>query len=196
MALTMSSSQSLGAGRFGINAVVITMSIVASDFAEFGKLGVAEFFGLNRSIAAGSRAILLFFFKIQIDKFGAHRFDLFGHFRTHVKCIGDSTKRNRRTNCGQSGNTGANNENACWRHFTGSSDLTGEETTKIVTRFDYSAITGNVRHGGQSVHFLGTGNTCTISIAMTFEPAALAASMPSSLPAGLKNEISVLPLAR
>jgi twitching motility protein PilT len=36
----------------------------------------------------------------------------------------------------------------------------------------------------------------TISMAMTFAPLALAASMPSSFPAGLKKEISVLPFLR
>ena len=131
---------------------------VASDLAEFGELGVAEFFGLNRSIPTGGRAVLLFFLEIEIDKLSAHGFDLLGHFWAHVEGIGYGPERDRGANGGKTGNTGTNDQDLGGRHFTGGGDLTGEETTEIVTSLDDGTVTGNVGHGRQGVHLLGAGN--------------------------------------
>ena len=43
------------------------------------------------------------------------------------------------------------------RDFTGSSDLAGEEATKLLSNFDHGAIAAYVGHGGEGIQGLGTG---------------------------------------
>ncbi|EXF68523.1 hypothetical protein D030_3770B, partial [Vibrio parahaemolyticus AQ3810] len=50
------------------------------------------------------------------------------------------------TDCSQTRYTCTSNQNFRWWHFTCSRNLTGKEATKLMRRFNYRAVTGNVSH--------------------------------------------------
>ncbi|MNX95537.1 hypothetical protein D3C86_1278150 [compost metagenome] len=129
-----------------------------SEFAELFELLLAEFRRGGGGITAGGCAVLALVGEIEIDEFGAHALDLFGHFRAHVEGIGDGAERGGRADGGKTGNASADDQHLGGRHLAGGGHLTGEEAAEIIAGLDDRAITGDVGHGGQGVHLLGAGN--------------------------------------
>ena len=127
---------------------------LGGQLAELGQLRLAEFRRGNRGIATGGRAVLLLFLEIEVDKLGPHRFNLFGHFWTHVKGQRDRAKGCGRADRGQTGNTGTDNQNLRRRHLARRRDLTGKEAAKVVACLDHRTVARDVSHGRQRVHFL------------------------------------------
>ena len=115
---------------------------------------LAEFRRGNRRIATRRGSVLLFFLKVEVNKFRAHGLDLLGHFRAYVEGIGDRAEGRGRANRGQTGHTGTDNQNLCRGHLARSGDLAGKEAAKVVARLDDRTITGDVGHRRQRVHLL------------------------------------------
>ncbi len=131
---------------------------VRRQFAELLQLRFTELGARGRRIAARRRAVGLGFGEVQVDELGAHGFDLLCHFGPHVERIGDRTQRGRGSDGGQTGHAGADDQHLGRGHLARRRHLSGEEAAKVVARLDHRAVTGDVGHGRQRVHFLRARN--------------------------------------
>ncbi|MPL99903.1 hypothetical protein SDC9_46124 [bioreactor metagenome] len=127
---------------------------VGGKLAELLQLCFAELGARGRGIATCRGAVLGLFLEIEIDEFGAHRFDLLGHFGTHVEGIGDRAKRGGRADRGQTRDAGADDQHLGRRHLARRRHLTGEEAAEVVRGLHHGAIARDVRHRAERVHLL------------------------------------------
>ena len=154
IASTMSLVQSSGASRFGISAVVMTMSMSGASSRNFSSCASRNSGLDGGGIAAGRGAVLLLFLEIEEDELGAHRFDLLGHFGAHVEGIGDRAQRGRGADGGKTRHAGADDQHLGRRHLARRGDLPGEEAAEVVARLDHRAVARDVGHRRQRVHLL------------------------------------------
>jgi hypothetical protein len=104
---------------------------IGGKFAELGQLLGRNSGDDGRSIAAGGCAVLRLL-EFQEHEFGAHRFDLFGHFGAHVEGIGDRAQRHARADRGQPRHTGAHHQHLRGRDLARCRHLPGEEPAEVV----------------------------------------------------------------
>lgn len=72
------------------------------------------------------------FFEIKFEEFGTHTFNLIFYLRTGIKGTDNGPEAACRTDSGQTGNTGTDNQHFGRRYFTGSSDLPVKKRPKAL----------------------------------------------------------------
>ena len=152
---TMSSVIRMGAGRFGISAVVMMMSTSRAWAPKQRHLGLDE----GRAHLLGvATATLAFFLDVQFEELGAHALDLVLDGGTRVERPDDRPKATGGANGREPGDAGADDQHLGRRHAPGRSHLTSEKSPVEARCLDHRAVAGDVRHRREGVHLLRPGD--------------------------------------
>ena len=145
IAAIISANQSFGASRPGISAVVITISTSGANSRNFANCASRNS-GLDTAAYPPVAARLVVLLRNQDRRIQRPLIQLVRPPLDVRQMHMSRPQGNRCPNRSKTRNTRAHNQNLGRWHFTRGSHLTREETTKVVSRFDHSAIPCDIRH--------------------------------------------------
>ena len=123
-------------------------------FREQRHLRLDELVAHLLGIAAAATTVLVV--EIQHQELGAHAFNLFFHFQTGIKRPHNGAHAVCGADRSEASDAGPDHHDLCWRHLASRRHLTGKEPPEVIGRLNHRAVAGNIGHGAQGIHLLGT----------------------------------------
>ena len=123
-------------------------------FREQRHLRLDELVAHLLGVAAATAAVLVV--EIQHQELGSHAFNLFFHFQTGIKRPHNGAHAVRGADRGKACDAGPDYHDFRRWYLASRRHLAGKEPPEVIGRLNHRAVAGNIGHGAQGVHLLGT----------------------------------------